>query len=39
MPADKTSNIYKLSEDQYKKLLTNAVTANYKKADKNIATK
>ncbi|XP_065658434.1 uncharacterized protein LOC136082943 [Hydra vulgaris] len=31
--ADKTSNMYKLSKEQYNKLLTNAITATYKKAN------
>ena len=31
-PADKTSNMYRLSKDEYNQLLTNAVTAKYKKA-------
>ena len=30
-PADKTSNIYKISKDQYSHLLKNAVTSTYKK--------
>ena len=31
--ADKTSNLYKLSKDDYNKLLINATTSNYKKTD------
>ena len=34
-----TSNICKLSEYEYKHLLTNAVTTTYKKANKNISNK
>ena len=34
--ADKTSNVYKLTKDQYNHLLGNAVTATYKKATKGI---
>ena len=33
---DKTSNIYKLTKDEYSHLLDNAVTATYKKAMKGI---
>ena len=37
--ADKTSNIYKTPKEQYENLLTNAVTATYKKAKPKIADK
>ena len=30
-PADKTNNLYKLSKDNYKKLLTDNITKSYKK--------
>ena len=33
IPADKTTNIYKVSVDQYRQLLHSNITANYKKAD------
>ena len=36
MPADETSNMYKLTKDEYNHLLDNAVTATYKKATKGI---
>ena len=50
VPADKTTNLYKLPPDSYKKLLKDNVTATYRKTDpsttsdinreaKNIATK
>ena len=35
-PADKTSNMYKLTKDEYNYFLDNAVTATYKKATKRI---
>ena len=35
VPADKTANIYKVDVDDYRKLLYNYVTANYRKADVN----
>ena len=35
-PADKISNMYKLTKDEYNHLLDNAVTATYKKAMKGI---
>ena len=38
-PADKTSNMYRLSKDEYTQLKKNAVTAKYKKASKNIKEK
>ena len=31
-PADKTTNLYRLSKDQYENLKTNAITSTYKKA-------
>ena len=37
--ADKTSNIYKTPKEQYEHLLTNAVTASYKKAKPKLAEK
>ena len=33
VPADKTTNMYKMSPDEYRKLVHNSVTAKYKKAD------
>ena len=38
-PADKTSNLYRLNQNDYQILLRNAITTTYKKANKNIATK
>ena len=38
-PADKTSNLYKTSKDEYCQLRANAVTSTYKKANANLATK
>ena len=35
-PADKTSNMYKLTKDKYNHLLENAVTATYKKVTNEI---
>lgn len=35
VPADKTTNLYKLDKDQYSKLLHDSITATYKKADEN----
>jgi hypothetical protein len=37
--ADKTSNIYKTPKEEYNRLLTNAVTATYKKAKPKLATR
>ena len=37
-PADKTSNMYRLNKNDYQNLLKNAITATYKKANKNIGT-
>ena len=34
-PADKTSNMYMISKENYNKLLTNSITASYKKSDNN----
>ena len=31
IPADKTNNLYKLSKDNYNKLLTDNITKSYKK--------
>ena len=36
VPADKTTNIYKMSKGQYDKLLTENVSAKYKKTDSKI---
>ena len=36
--ADKTSNIYRLSKEEYSNLLQNAITSKYKEADRHIAT-
>ena len=36
VPADKTTNLYKLPKDSYNKLLNENITANYKKANSNI---
>ena len=36
MPPDKTSNMYKLTKDEYNDLLDNAVTATYKRATERI---
>ena len=38
-PTDKTSNIYRLNNNNYQNLLRNAITASYKKANENIGTK
>ena len=35
---DKTSDMYRLSKDQYSNLLQNAITSKYKKTDKRTAT-
>lgn len=35
IPADKTTNFYKLDKTQHNKLLTNNITASYKKTNKN----
>ena len=35
-PADKTSNMYRLSKEEYRQQRTNAVTAKYKKASNKI---
>ena len=37
--AEKTSNIYRLSKEEYDELLTNAVTSNYKKTSNSIKKK
>ena len=37
--ADKTSNLYKMSPDQYKKLLLETITTEYKKTDENKVSK
>ena len=38
-PADKSSNMYRLSKDEYCRLRTNAVTATYKKASNKLKEK
>ena len=38
-PADKTSNMYRLSKEQYNQMKTNAVTSKYKKASDKIKEK
>ena len=38
-PADKTSNIYKISKEEHNQLLSNAVTSTYKKANEKLAEK
>ena len=35
--ADKTSNMYRLSKEEYSNLLKNAITSKYKKTEKDIA--
>ena len=35
--ADKTSNVYRLSKDEYDKLINNSITSTYKKANSNIS--
>ena len=35
--ADKTSNMYRLSKEEYSNLLQNSITSKYKKTDKNTA--
>ena len=37
--ADQTSNMYGLNKNDYQNLLRNAITATYKKLNKNIGTK
>ena len=37
--ADKTSNMYKLTKEEYNKMLKNAITSTYKKTNNNIKTK
>ena len=39
LQADKTSNLYKMSPDQYKKLLLETITTEYKKTDENKVSK
>ena len=38
-PAEKTSNMYRLTKSDYQNLLKNGITATYKKANENIGTK
>ena len=35
-PADKTSNMYRITKEEYNKMRRNAITSNYKKANENI---
>ena len=37
--ADKTSNMYQLGKEKHEKLLTNAITSTYKKANNSIKKK
>ena len=37
--ADKTTNIYKMDVDNYRKLLRDNITSTYKKADKSLTKK
>ena len=37
--ADKTTNMYKLTKEEHNKLLTDAVTSTYKKAEANVESK
>ena len=39
VPADKTNNLYKISTDQYTKLLTENITKSYKKNTQSSVTK
>ena len=39
IPADKTSNMYRLIKNDYQSLLRNDITTRYKEANKNIETK
>ena len=34
--ADKISNMYRLTKEQYDQLIMNSITSNYKKANNNI---
>ena len=36
IPADKTSNMYRLTKEEYNKMRRNAITSTYKKANGNI---
>ena len=36
IPADKTSNMYRLTKEEYNKMRRNAITSAYKKANENI---
>ena len=38
-PADKTSNMYWLTKEEYNKMRRNAITSTYKKANGNIKTR
>ena len=38
-PADKTSNIYRLTREQYEQLIMKSLTSTYKKANNNIKKK
>ena len=35
-PAEKTSNMYRISKEEYNKMRRNAITSTYKKANENI---
>ena len=35
-PADETSNMYRLTKEEYNKMRRNAITSTYKKANRNI---
>ena len=37
--ADKTTNTYRLTREEYEKILNNSITATYKKANNNIKKK
>ena len=37
--ADKTANIYRLTREEYQKILNDSITATYKKANNNIKKK
>ena len=38
-PADKTSNMYRLTKEEYNKLCRNAITSTYKKANRKLMKK
>ena len=37
VPADKTTNMYKVRKDKYERLLTNSITADYKKEETDLS--